>query len=329
MRVRCLHQSTKAPNLGLGLLFFAAIAIRYKMPVMERLRLACLRSVLVCLGIAVLCCALSEPLLADEKNSPGALDALATNFWQWRARYQPFSQDDIPRIEHPSGARDWSADSIAKQKAALEDFEKQWKQIDASGWSVARQVDYRLIGSALARARWELEINPRWQRDPLFYLDQTMTALLEALVQPPPFDAARSQEIVERMQAFPAIVEQGKANLRPLRPFAALAIANLKQIRPELEQVKREVAPMLKSDPADGKAQSASFQSATDHAIVALEGYRTWLQERLDTMPENTAIGREKYEFFLHACRLAAIFAGAVAGGQPSGMGSVCRFRAI
>ena len=84
-----------------------------------------------------------------------------------------------------------------------------------------------------------------------------------------------------------------------MRPFAALAIANLKQIRPELEQVKREVAPMLKSDPADGKAQSASFQGATDHAIVALEGYRTWLQERLDTMPENTAIGREKYEFFL------------------------------
>ena len=61
---------------------------------------------------------------------------------------------------------------------------------------MARQVDYRLMGSALSRVRWELDINPRWKRDPTFYLDQTLTALLEALVQPPPFDASRSREIV-------------------------------------------------------------------------------------------------------------------------------------
>ena len=177
---------------------------------MERLRLACLRTLFVCLGVAMLCGQMSASLLADDKNSPDALGALASTFWQWRARYQPFSQDDIPRIEHPSGRRDWSADSIARQKTALEDFEKQWKQIDPSSWSVPRQVDYRLIGSALARVRWELEINPRWQRDPSFYVDQTMTALLEALVQPPPFDAARSREIVERCRRFPQLSSREK-----------------------------------------------------------------------------------------------------------------------
>jgi uncharacterized protein (DUF885 family) len=288
---------------------------------MINVRLALNRLLLACLVALVIGCALTESLLAEGKTQPpsGSLEAIANDFWQWRARYQPFSRDDIPRIERPvegaAGSRDWSAASIARQKATLEDFEKQWRQIDPTGWSVARQVDYRLMGSALARARWELAINPRWQRDPSFYIDQTVTALLEALVQPPPFDAVRSREIVDRMQEIPKIIDDGKANLHAVRPFAALAIGDLQQIRPELERVEREVAPMLHDDGrGDGAARDGAlghgalgnetlatkFQTATEKAILALQSFRTWLQARLDTMPDNAAVGRENYEFFLH-----------------------------
>ena len=45
----------------------------------------------------------------------------------------------------------------------------------------AEAGDYKLIGSALARVRWELEVNPRWKRDPNFYIEQTLTALAEEL----------------------------------------------------------------------------------------------------------------------------------------------------
>jgi uncharacterized protein (DUF885 family) len=262
------------------------------MPVMHKLRLPG-RSLLFCLSIAVCFISVNGPLLARAKNSPDSLDALASSFWEWRARYQPFSQDDIPRIERPSGVRDWSADSIARQQAALEEFEKRYKQIDPTGWDMPQQVDYRLIGSALARVRWELEINPRWRKDPSFYLDQTMTALLEALVQPPPFNDARSREIVERMQAIPAIIEEGKANLQPIRPFAELAIRNLQQIRSELERVHREIAPLLHSGPVETANLVTNFQSATEKSVVALESYRTWLQDRLDKMPDDAAVGRD------------------------------------
>ena len=275
---------------------------------MIELRLALRRRLLACLIALALGCLLKENLLAEGKAPPGSLEALANDFWQWRARYQPFSKDDIPRIERPiedrAGPRDWSASSIARQKAMLEDFEKQWRQIDTTGWSVARRVDYRLMGSALARVRWELDVNPRWQRDPSFYLDQTLTALLEALVQPPPFDAARSREIVDRMQDIPRIIDDGKANLHAVRPFAALAIGDLHEIRPKLERVRREVVPMLydggRRDEAPGnESLAAKFQTATEKAILALESYRTWLQAKLDTMPDNAAVGRANYEFFL------------------------------
>src|ERR1700687_4088140 len=275
------------------------------MPVMINLRLALQRLLLACLVALTLGCLLKENLLAEDKTSPAtsSLEALATDFWQWRARYQPFSKDDIPRIERPledpAGPRVWSPRSIAKQKTTLEDFEKQWRQIDTTGCSVARRVDYRLMGSALARVRWELDINPRWKRDPSFYLDQTLTALLEALVQPPPFDALRSREIVDRMQDIPRIIEDGKTNLHAVRPFAALAIGGLQQIRPKLERVKREVAPMLQDGGPRYESLAAQFRTATEKATLALESYRTWLQAKLDTMPDNAAVGRTNYEFFL------------------------------
>jgi uncharacterized protein (DUF885 family) len=234
------------------------------------------------------------------------LSTLANDFWQWRAHYQPFSQDDIPRIERPGGRRDWSAAAITRQKVELAVFETRWKQVDPISWSVAQQVDYRLMGSAIARVRWELEINPRWQQDPTFYLDQTLTALLEALVQPPPLGAERSREIVERMENISVILEAARENLHPIRPFATLAIARLQQIRPELERVKTGIAPMLASESAkEGDSnQAKKFEAATDKAIVALEAYRSWLESQLKNMPVSSAVGRDKYEFFLHRVAL-------------------------
>jgi uncharacterized protein (DUF885 family) len=232
-------------------------------------------------------------------RASASLQKLAEDFWQWRARFQPFTNDDIPRIDRSSGPRDWSAASIAERCSALAAFEKRWKGIDTSGWSVSNQVDYRLIGSALARVRWELDINPRWQRDPSFYIDQTLAALAEGLLQPPPFDTGRTGVIVERMEQIPAILENAKANLRPVRPFAALTIESLAEIRPKLLRVEQGVTPLLHDgSTADGTA-AARFHVATEKAIAALESYRTWLQQNLNTMPENAAVGRTAYEFFL------------------------------
>ena len=227
------------------------------------------------------------------------MEQFAGEFWSWRARYQPFSADDIPRLEYPAGERDWSARSIENQRKQLDEFEAQWKKLDRSGWTASEKVDDRLMGSALARVRWELDLNRRWERDPTFYLDQTLTALLESLVEPPPFDAARSREIVARMQDMPKILNDGEANLHAVRPFAQLAINSLQQIRPELLEVEREVAPMLQRGALQPGNVSTEFQAATEKSIVALEAYRAWLQEHLPKMPENAAVGRKNYEFFL------------------------------
>ena len=229
-----------------------------------------------------------------DKSGSDSLEKLATDFWTWRAIYQPFSNDDIPRIERPTGLRrSWSAQSVARQKADLAAFEARWRKLDPAAGPIWQQVDCQLMGSALARVHWELELNRRWQRDPTFYLDQTLTAVAENLLPATPFDEVRSRELISRFENILPILEQAQANLQqPAAPFARLAIASLADIRAELQAVTRDVAPLLPPD--QGKELAPAIAKATR----ALESYHAWLEQHLSAMRQQTAVGGEAYRYF-------------------------------
>ena len=50
---------------------------------------------------------IATAVFADAQDS-SALDKLADDFWTWRAKYAPFTGDDVNRLERPGGTRDWS-----------------------------------------------------------------------------------------------------------------------------------------------------------------------------------------------------------------------------
>ncbi len=221
------------------------------------------------------------------------LDKLSDEFWTWRAKYAPFNGDDVPRMERPGGTRDWSRASIETRRKDLAGLESRWKKIDPKAWPVPKQVDYRLIGSALSRVHWELDVNPGWKRDPLFYLSQTLTALTEALTVPAPYDEARSKEILTRIQNIPSILEQGTANLeKPPAPFATVAIVGLEGIRDRLQKMAASLRPST-------KLSESALNGAVDRAADALEKFRADLQKRLPSLPQQTALGRDAYVWFL------------------------------
>jgi hypothetical protein len=95
-----------------------------------------------------------------------SIGELSDSFWQWRAQEQPFSNDDIPRIDRPAGfVVDWSAQTIAQRLQQLAVFEQRWKSLVPSTQApIQEQVDYRLLGSAVARTRFELSIEQNWKR---------------------------------------------------------------------------------------------------------------------------------------------------------------------
>ena len=222
-----------------------------------------------------------------------ALDKLANDFWSWRAKYAPFTADDVNRLERPGGVRDWSAAAIDRRTRDLKEFDARYQKIDPSGWPIPQQVDYRLIGSALSRVHWELEVNPRWKRDPNFYIEQTLTPIVEALTVPAPYDEPRSREILTRIENVPSILQQAAENLdKAPGPFVTVAIDALEDVRERL----RKMAESLRSATTLGEKE---LSEATNRAADALEHFRANLNDRLASAPKETALGRDAYVFFL------------------------------
>src|SRR5438876_10616967 len=202
------------------------------------------------------------------------LQELAKDFWAWRAANQPVSSDDIPRIERPRDwVPDWSRQAIDRRRRELADLTRQHQEFDPKSWPVDQQVDYRLIGSALARAHFELNVICIHERNPGFYVDQTLGLLFLSLLRPPPFTEPRSRAIVRALQSFGGTIQHAKENItgHAIRPFALAALEKLVAVKSRLTKVGTELGPLL-----TGISPQEFNQSITE-AITALESFHHWL----------------------------------------------------
>lgn len=248
-------------------------------------------------NVLAICAVLS--VIASAQGPIDSLQRLGEDFWTWRARFGQYTSDDINRMERPKGVvRDWSAAAVAQQRKELSGFEERWKKLADAKAAITEQVDYRLLGSALARVHWELDVLNRWQHDPNFYVDQTLTPVAEALTVPGPYDESSSREIMARLNNIPAILQEGENNLaNPPARCAQAAIESLNDVRKKLDEMAKELAP-------NTTIPAAEWQASAERAATALEHYRGWLRQRLTTLPADSAIGREKYVWFLRKVAL-------------------------
>jgi len=136
-------------------------------------------------------------------------------------------------------------------------------------------------------------VNPRWKRDPNFYIEQTLTPIVEALTVPAPYDEPRSREILTRIENVPSILQQAAENLdKAPGPFVTVAIDALEGVRERL----RKMAESLRPATTLGEKE---LSEATNRAADALEHFCANLNDRLASAPKETALGRDAYVFFL------------------------------
>jgi len=223
------------------------------------------------------------------------LQALSRDFWSWRAVTKPMDRDDVNRVVRPHGwTPEWSLESIETRRRTLVLFEERLKALADASKPVPWQVDRRLIGSALARVHWELDVKRSWRRDPTFWVDQTVPVVVDALLSPPPFEKERSEDVVLRLESIPRTLDEARAALdEAAAPFAKLAIEDLRGIGPKLKASMAALSPLLAPD-ARGRVAAA-----TGAALGALESFRTWLEARLPLLPDRRPVGRDGYVFFL------------------------------
>src|SRR4051794_14428487 len=200
------------------------------------------------------------------------LDELSQRFWAWRARQQPRTRDDIPRLDRPARWRPEVEAALAVQrKDELGAFESELSRIRPD--EVPDRVDHRLLRSALARVRWENDVL-RVRGIPRFWTDQALGPVFDALLRPG-VDAARVGEVTRLLRAVPATLAHAPAALsRPAREFAELAVAELDGIAARVEACAQALG---RIDPS----AAAELGSAAAAAGGALEQFGGWLAGRL------------------------------------------------
>lgn len=245
----------------------------------------------------VVACLVVTAATAHASATQADVEALSAKFWQWRATEQPFTNDDIPRLDRPHGfVAHWAAADVASYRSHAASFEQQWRALDVSHAPVGTQVDYRLIGSAIARVDWELDVLPVWRRNPFFYVDQGLTATYTLLLQHRAFTPEMQADVVARLASVPRLLDEGRINLTDMRqPYAIICMEHLAGIEDHMEQFKDGVHNAGNFE----KKQLSDFDKAEGAAVKALVAYREWLRPQVDGLKQETAVGRDSYIWFL------------------------------
>ena len=218
------------------------------------------------------------------------LDQLSERFWTWRARQQPRTRDDIPRLDRPAGWRPEVEAALAVQRRdELGAFAAELARIRPV--EVPDRVDHRLLRSAIARVHWESDVL-RVRGIPRFWTDQALGPVFDALLRPG-VDAARIAAVTRLFRAVPAALAHAPVALvRPAREFTELAVAELDGIAVRVDACAEALA---RIEPAAGP----ELASAAAEAGGALEQFGGWLAGRLPDLPPAVPVGRERYEWFL------------------------------
>ena len=227
------------------------------------------------------------------------LARLGVEFWEWRDATSFRTSDDIPRVERPAGwLPRFDPDAIDEFRLGLEGFAARWRAIDDEGVGalpIPDQVDHRLLGAALARVHWELDVLRNWERDAVFLTSQVLGPWFDLLLPPPPFDDRRQAELVRVLEAIPAGVDQAIANLERagVATLARVAAGELEGIGDRLARSVGAVQPL--ADAATAAALAAALPAAGD----ALERYREWLAASADRLGPDVIVGRDAFTWYL------------------------------
>ena len=223
-----------------------------------------------------------------------ATDELGRDFWTWRAGEQPRSLDDIPRLTRPAGwLPRWSRENVERYRADVAGFESRRQSLPPTA-DRAEMVDRRLLGSACARAHWELDVLRGWQTHPGFYVDQTMGVIFDLLLVPEP-DEPRIRRVVELLEHVPSVLADARLNLAEsaVAEFGGVAIAQLADIETQLKAAMTALAGRAGPELAD------QLTGASAVAASALTDFRDWVAGSVASWRPARPIGRDLLQWFL------------------------------
>lgn len=231
---------------------------------------------------------------AAKPVTPAELRRLAHDYYEWQKRESPVGASDQGFHDFDARLDDMSAAAIAKRAKHVHELLERVKAANVAGWSKDDVIDWLLFRSQLEGADFRARVRMPAESDPQEYTGLASSAIFSLLKKEYAPPATRARAAIQRLDAIPAMIEEGKKNLtRPVRLYAELAIASARAIDPLLTQSLMTIAGDL---PANERTH---LDASRDEAIAAMHGFADWLEKRLPQMTAWKPMGEANYNHML------------------------------
>ncbi len=189
-----------------------------------------------------------------------------------------------------------------RQRDELVDHQRRLAAFDVSGWPVSQQVDYHIVRAEMNGLDFDHRVIRPWARDPCFYVvvhtgptdvparegpEIFGTLLLYRYDFPIPPDALH--QFQTKLAAIPKLLEQAKGNLtEDAKDLWFLGIRVKQQESTVLANLAKQLA-----------EHHADLVPLAEQAKLAVDDFRTWLEDKQENMTAPSGIGVDNYNWYM------------------------------
>jgi uncharacterized protein (DUF885 family) len=241
---------------------------------------------------------------AQKLTADGAMQTfnyLSNQFFsQVYFKFSPTSGTAAGLHQYDTQLEDYSAAGVAREVAALHDFEKKVAAIDPSALDAPVAADREILLNNIRSELLSLEVICGWEKDPDSYSSGITSSAFVILERPYAPANTRLRALVEREKLMPQALAEARKNLKdPARISTEIA---LEQIDGDVSFFENDVPSAFFSG-ADGAevatdaALKAEFAKTNAAVVAALKSYGAWMKS--DLLPRSNGdfrLGAETFQ---------------------------------
>lgn len=251
----------------------------------------------------LLCCSWLIFLpLQSQNNQASNYNQLTTLFTEWREFETP------PLLK---GAPDYTTATFTKRQPAFKALQQKLLAMDTSGWSIAQQVDWKIVWAEMNGYDFNHRILQPWVRDPAFYKTvwtyrsdvpahegPTHHGTLELWAYEFPLSFSEKDRLIKDLSVIPSLNEQAKRNLTGnARDLWVTGIRDIKGQSFVLQSVLEQ----------EGVQEHKDLVMALQQAIKSTDDLVNWLETEAKTKTGPSGIGKDNYSWYLKNVHLVPL----------------------
>ncbi|HKC63109.1 MAG TPA: DUF885 domain-containing protein [Pyrinomonadaceae bacterium] len=258
---------------------------------------------------------------AQTNSQPASLRQMAEDYYHWRDQNYPVDSSNEGLHTWDNRLTDYSLASIMSRRQHVKDLLARVNSMQTAAWQKDDRIDWLLFRAELERVAFFDRVLDFEVTNPQVYVDECTNAIFSLLKKE--YDAPRTRALAAtaRLKLMPAMLEEGKKNLRkPVRLYAQLAIEAARSIdslfQDSLMTLARTSSPAEKDD----------LVKARDAALKSIHDFADWLEGRLQGMVAFAPMGEANYNYLLKHVYLLPLNAEQV---EMLGQAELARYRAL